>query len=83
MKNLLLNILYKMFIWMFSNLLGIPVKATLLGVILSFIRNRNVVIQMRNSLIPLTPYLAKLIFIKALPCWKDTEKLGEPMAMGA
>ena len=51
---------------MFSNLLGIPVKATLLGVILSFIRNRDVVIQMRNSLIPLTPSLAKLIFIKAL-----------------
>ena len=51
---------------MFSNLLGIPVKATLLGVILSSIRNRDVVIQMRNSLIPLTPSLAKLIFIKAL-----------------
>ena len=67
MKNLLLNILYKMSIWMFSNLLDIPVKAKLLGVILSFIRNRDVVIQMRNSLIPLKPYLAKLIFIKALP----------------
>lgn len=51
MKNLLLNILQDVYTDKCLQISWVYIKATLLGVILSFSRNRDVVIQMRNSFI--------------------------------